>query len=238
MPCEKTQAQKQGFEDKVITAVIELLNRKGMIPHIAERLVAHNDELQSNPKLELYQKRLAETEKAIANLLRAVEQGLFSASTQERMLQLESDKADLLFRIDGEKLDIPIKLDLDETIFWLASFAKGDVSDPKFRERLADTFINKIILWNDRMLIVYNTRGTDNEKITVEQVISDYEREKEKNPEMSGFNSELIGAPVGTRTPNRGSVDLRDIHFTTGALPSTLLIIRLTGRFCKPFDKG
>ena len=207
-PCEKEQVSKQWLEDKVVFAAHNLLNRKGMIETIAAQVVAFNDELQANPKLDLYEQQLRDTEKAIANLLRAVEQGLFNESTKQRMLQLESDKADLLWRIDGEKLDVPIKLDLDETIFYFESFAKGDVNDPKFRERLVDAFVNKVILWNDKMIIVYNVKGTDSEKVTIEEIISDYEQEKEKNPERFNssqvdcgrFNSQQYGDPYGNRT--------------------------------------
>ena len=80
------------------------------------------------------------------------------------MLKLESDKADLIFRIDGERLDVPIKLGRDEIIFWFEQFAKGDINDPKFKECLAETFVNKVIVWNDKILIVYNVKGRDNEK--------------------------------------------------------------------------
>ena len=87
------------------------------------------------------------------------------------MLQLQSEKADILWRIDGEKLDIPIKLDLDETIFWFEQFASGEVQDREYCERLIDTFVNKVVLWNDKMIVVYNIKGADNDKITVEQII-------------------------------------------------------------------
>ena len=50
------------------------------------------------------------------------------------------------------------------------------------------------------LIIVYNTRETDGEQVTVEQIISEYERGKEKNPAFAEFNSELVGAPSGDRT--------------------------------------
>ena len=96
-PCEKEQAKKEWLESKVVIATVDLLNKKGMIETIANQVVSFNDELQTNPKLELYEKQLAEIEKAITNLLRAVEQGFFNQQSQERMLKLESEKADLLW---------------------------------------------------------------------------------------------------------------------------------------------
>ena len=217
MPCEKTQVSKEWLENIVIAAVMELLNQNGMIENIARQIIEYNDELQENPKLKLYEKQMQECEKALNNIMRAVEQGIFNDKTQERMLQLESDKADLLWRIDGEKLDVPIKLDFDELIYWFEQFKSGDIKDQSFRERLADAFINKVILFNDKMIIVYNVKGHDKEKITVEQILDEYEQEKEKRAELEKFNSQQYGAPGQIRTDDRPLTRRLRYHCATEA---------------------
>ena len=194
-PCEKNQLVKENFELSVVERTLALLKTNGMIGRIAERLVAYNDELQSNPKLELYEQQLRETEKKIANMVKAVQQGFYNQTMQDTMLQLESEKADLHFRIDGEKLDIPIKLDYDRVLFYFEQFANGDPNDAQFRERLIDGFINKVIVWNDRMIITYNIAGTDGEKVTADQIIKDFEKQR---AEPKKFDSRLVGAKDGT----------------------------------------
>ena len=108
------------------------------------------------------------------------------------MLQLESEKADLVWRLDGERLNVPIKLEYTEILFWLKSFTDGDANDEKHRERLIDTFINKIVLWNDKAYITYNVNGMDGEKVTVEQIIADFEKENEPNLKSSTRNSVVV----------------------------------------------
>ena len=192
LPCCKTQVNKAFFEMIVTKATHLLLNRDGMIKRIAEQVIAFNDEIQANPKIELYEKQLADCDKALDNIMRAIEQGIFNELTQDRILKLQSERADIVWRLDGERLNIPIKLNLDEVICWFELFADGEIQDREYQERLIDTFVSKVILWNDKMIIVYNIKGTGNEKITVEQIINEYEQEKEKNPER--FNSEQFGA--------------------------------------------
>lgn len=177
-PCEKTQVKKEWLEFEIVKATMQLLQQKGMIEKIADQVVAYNDELQINPKIALYQKQLAECEKALENIMRAIEQGIFNELTQDRILKLQSEKADLIWRLDGEKLNKPIKLDRQEVIFWFSQFANGNTGDEQFRERLIDTFINKVIVWNEYAIITYNIKGKDNEKITVDQIIADFEKEK------------------------------------------------------------
>lgn len=193
-PCDKKQVSKSMLEDLVVKHTHALLHNVGAIETIAEQLVAYNNEMQTNPKLELYEKELRETEKSIANLLRAVEQGLYNQSTQDRMLQLESDRADLLYRIDGEKINLPVKLNKYEVMFYLDKFRTGDINDQRFCERLIDIFVNKVILWNERIIITYNIKGSDGEKISTEQILQDFE---ERKSNIIRFDSQQYGGGYG-----------------------------------------
>ena len=183
--CEKTQITKERFENLVVNATYSLLRENGTIENIARQLVAYNDELQTNPQLELYEKQLADTEKSINNLLRAIESGLFTQATKDRMLQLESDRADLKYRIDGEKLNTPTKIDFDMIYCYLTQFANGDPQNPQFRERLIDTFVNKVVLYNDRLIITYNT---NNQNPTLDEILYDHETTKR-----------FVSCPTGAR---------------------------------------
>jgi len=105
------------------------------------------------------------------------------------MLALESKKADLQLEIDEEKLNKPIPLVYDEIVFWLESFMDGDTNCKMFRELLIDVFVNKVILYNDKIIIVYNIKDGDNEKITVEEIIKDF-----SNGDSLVFEYERSGA--------------------------------------------
>jgi len=80
------------------------------------------------------------------------------------MLELESQKADLQNLIDEEKLNAPIPLVYEEVVFWFSQFQNADTDDEKFRERLINTFVNKILVYNDKLVIVYNVREKDNQE--------------------------------------------------------------------------
>ena len=108
-------------------------------------------------------------------------------------MKLQSERADIVWRLDGEKLNIPIKLDLDEVICWFELFASGEIENREYQERLIDAFVSNVILWNDKMIIVYNIKGTDNDKITVEQILDEY-NETKNEPNQTRFNSQCNGA--------------------------------------------
>ena len=195
--CAKCQVNKRWLEDLVINETMKLLTTQGMIEKIAQQVMVYSDQKRVDTNLEKYEKQLAEVQSKIKSIITAIEQGIILPSTKDRLIELEADKADLQWRIDGERMNTPIKLVYDEVVYWFVQFTQGDVNDEQFRERIIDTFINKIILWNDRIIITYNIKGRDSEKVTIDEIIKDFENEK-TNPEE--FDLQQYGTPYGNRT--------------------------------------
>lgn len=112
-------------------------------------------QIQENSTLPLLNKRLGEVQKSIANILSAIEQGIFTPSTKQRLEELEMQKKDLEIEIAQESITRPM-LDRDQIKFWFHRFRKMDASKPENRRRLIDSFVNSIILHDDRIEFYFN----------------------------------------------------------------------------------
>lgn len=110
---------------------------------------------KENTALALLNKRLGEVQKSISNMLSAIEQGIFTSSTKQRLEELENQKRDLEIEIAQESITRPM-LDRDQIKFWFHRFRKMDVSLPENRRRLVDSFVNSIILYDDRIEFYFN----------------------------------------------------------------------------------
>ncbi len=88
-------------------------------------------------------------------MLNAIQQGILTRSTKERLEELEKAKEELEVRIDCEKLAKP-KISAEFMTFWLHRFRKLDVRQKSHRKMLIDTFINAIFLYDDKMVITFN----------------------------------------------------------------------------------
>ena len=84
-------------------------------------------QIQENSTLPLLNKRLGEVQKSIANILSAIEQGIFTPSTKQRLEELEMQKKDLEIEIAQESITRP-KLDRDQIKFWFHRFRKMNLS--------------------------------------------------------------------------------------------------------------
>lgn len=125
----------------------------------------------------------AETEKALNNLVRAIESGIFSETTQARLTELENRKKALAEAIEAEEIKRTIaKRDVSIQHFF-DEYAHADLSDPTIRDYLLNYFIDKIFVFNDRVIMTI-WYGIDKEEVTLEELdfdIKRYRRQKESS---------------------------------------------------------
>ena len=163
--CKKKTVRKQWLEDLVVNQTMQLVRNDAAM----ESIIAKVMELQNkeNTNIPLYEKQLRDAESGIQNMLNAIQAGILTSSTKERLEQLEETKRELEARIAEEKLAKP-KVTEEFIRFWLLRFRKLDMSLKDQRQALVDTFINAIYLYDDKVLITFNYKeGT--QTITFEE---------------------------------------------------------------------
>ena len=99
-----------------------------------------------NTALPLFKKQYAETQKGIDNLLNAIQQGILTPSTKERMEELDQQKSELSVQIMKEEMAKPT-LTKEQIVFWFHRFHKLNTSKLEHRRRLIDSFVNAIFLF-------------------------------------------------------------------------------------------
>ena len=151
--CKKKTVRKQWLEDLVVNQTMQLVKDDAAM----ESIIAKVMELQNkeNTNIPLYEKHLRDAESGIQNMLNAIQAGILTSSTKERLEQREETKRELEARIAEEKLAKP-KVTEEFIRFWLLRFRKLDMSLKDQRQALVDTFINAIYLYDDKVLITFN----------------------------------------------------------------------------------
>ena len=143
---------------------------------------------KENTTLPLLRKEYAKTQASIDNLLTAMEQGIITPSTKERLEKLEQQKSELSIQIIKEEASQPT-VTKDEILFWFYQFRKLDTNKLEHRRRLIDSFINAIFLYDDRMVLIFNYKdGT--KTITFDELQS-----SPLGSDLTAFG----GPPLGSR---------------------------------------
>ena len=115
------------------------------------------------------QRQLDDIDKAIGNLVKAIEMGIINDATVSRMNELEAQKAAIIKARADKELERGFKLTKDHILFFLEQFKNMDYSDRECQRRLVNVFINSIYLYDDELKVVFNFGG-DNSTITLKEL--------------------------------------------------------------------
>lgn len=151
--CDKKTVKKDWIENLVIEQIKSIVFNDELIESIADAIMELQG--QESTTLPLLRKQYADTQKAIDNMLNAIQQGILTPSTKERLESLEKKKNELSVEIVKEEMAKPT-ITKDQIVFWLHRFRKLDTKKREHRRRLIDSFVNAVYLYDDRMIITFN----------------------------------------------------------------------------------
>ncbi|MCL1830715.1 MAG: hypothetical protein FWG21_04715 [Oscillospiraceae bacterium] len=106
------------------------------------------------------------------NIADAIQQGIITNTTKQRLEELEALKSDIEVKILQTELQQTI-LTEEKIIFWINRFKGGNVADIAYQRAIIDIFVNAIYLYDDKIVLTYNFKS-DSRTISLAKVeISD-----------------------------------------------------------------
>ena len=88
-------------------------------------------------------------------MLNAIQAGIFTPSTKQRLDELEETKSQLEVSILQEEMHKPL-LTREQIAFFIYRFRKFDVTKREQRQRLIDSFVNAVYLYEDKIILTFN----------------------------------------------------------------------------------
>ena len=197
--CKKKSVKKDFIERAAVILTVNRVLRDEEISRIADSILAlQNSEDTTIPALK---KQLADTERGIENMLNAIQKGVLTSSTKERLEALEKQRDNLKIAVLQAELQKP-KYTKEQIVSWIGQFKYGDVNSREYQKRIIDTFVNSLYLFDDRLVITYNFKG-GTEIITLKDVEAVYGSDlkamsppKRKTRSHVGFWSFLLSMRV------------------------------------------
>ena len=159
--CELQPIRKEELEKMVLDATYEALE-EDQISKIADVILdTYKKQREDQSLARILEQELRDTERAIQNLLKALENGIVTSSTKERLEQLEKRKGEILEKLSIERAREKLQITREEIIKYLsAAIRKG----PRL---LIDLLIREVVIWHDRLKIFYRHRekgGPDDDR--------------------------------------------------------------------------
>ena len=166
--CDRKPIRKELVEEAVISAIDEFMAE----PHVVDFIIAGFKkvaaELEQNATLKAMEAELSGTKKSINNILDAIEEGIFTPSTKDRLLELEDRQAELEKAIQIEKVTNSMSTDPDRLRYMLEENHRKRAEDPEYITELIQTFVQAVYLYDDYILIFFNYSPDDGKPYKVD----------------------------------------------------------------------
>lgn len=172
--CSKKPIPKDLVEKLVADiAVNKIINNEAIVEKIVDRCLAIQlKEIENSPANGL-RRELKSVDNSIANVLKAIEAGIITDSTKARLLELEDRRNTLRQAIAAADVSVPA-LTREQLLFMFEKFRGRDTRSPDFIREILDTFIDKIFVYDNRLVVTFNLSDDNTENIS----FSDIKKEK------------------------------------------------------------
>ena len=158
--CKKLNEKKAFLEWYVVEQTIEYVLQPDRIDYIATRVVASYEDEFNDQRIKEYERQIGKIETEVHNLVTAISKSSDQVTARliERIDILETQRADIERELVTLRIANGKRLTKEEIIQWIKDFTRGDMMDKDFQQRIIDVFINSIYVYDDKMVIYYNTK--------------------------------------------------------------------------------
>ncbi|MGN0503317.1 MAG: recombinase family protein, partial [Ruminococcus sp.] len=159
--CKKKSEKKDFLEWYVVEQTVNYILAAERIDYVAERVVAKYKELFNESGIRELEARLQAIDKELdgcANALIASSVPSLAAKINEKAENLQIQKEDLEIELAKAKISNRAELTEQDVLKYLNKFRGGDLFDEKYRREIIDTFINSVIVYDDKIIIYFNLK--------------------------------------------------------------------------------
>ena len=152
--CDLKDVSKDKLESLVISILDTFLSDSENLASLAVDVAKYYENHYGDDSyIKALESSLMDTEKALGNIVKALEMGIFSKTTQARLQELEQQKKGLLAAIETERIK-KLAMKNDHSIKkYFEMYKNTDFKDLTTRDFVFDYFVEKIFVYSDRIVI-------------------------------------------------------------------------------------
>lgn len=165
--CDKKNVRRDPIELAVTTYLQQLLMDDDLIEWMADQTVAYQNSGRDEDEYETIRTQLQETVRKKDNIIRAIEEGIFTSTTKQRLEELEMAEQNLKARaalIQRERENVITK---DMILSYLEELRDGNVNDKRFQQLMIDSFLDKAFVYDDHLKLVFNVMKEHGEEVEI-----------------------------------------------------------------------
>ena len=146
--CKAKFIKKDVLDGLAIKTLQETLTGKNLSVIVDEIYKQHNSKLLGENPVKMLEKELTQINKSINNIMHAIEQGILTDTTKERLQELENQRRDLQEKLIFERMQEQVVLDKKTIEEYLKDGVKQEP------EMMIDLLVDKVYVYGDRIELI------------------------------------------------------------------------------------
>lgn len=159
--CAMKNIPRDAIELRIATALKDTMLTDEAICVLADAAMDYQKAQQEDSDIGPLTAQLKDVEKAIHNLVKALEMGVCTPTTQARLMELEHQQRVLSGQLASAQADAEEQMTREEIIATLKLFQDGDTTDKDFQQAVIDTFLVRAYVYDDNIKLVFHVDGKD-----------------------------------------------------------------------------
>jgi DNA invertase Pin-like site-specific DNA recombinase len=159
--CDKQHVRRDWIENEVTAVIREYIMRDDVIEWMADNVMEYSKKCREQSDAEILASRLADVNKAIKNTMSAIEQGIFTPTIKDRLVELEEEREALNSSIILERAALQ-EFTRDDILSALEAFRDGEIEDKEYQAELFRMFLTAVYVCDDELEILFEfTKGNN-----------------------------------------------------------------------------
>lgn len=162
--CNKKTMRRDTIELAVATKIRETILSDDVVGWMADGVIDFQKKYKEDSGVKILHEQLSETKKAIKNLLTAIEQGIITETTKDRLVELEGEQSRISMKLSMENASI-LEVTREDVISALELYRDGCIADKKYQKMLFSQFLKAVYVYDDddnTCKIVFSYSGKNN----------------------------------------------------------------------------
>ena len=196
--CDLKNIRKELLEDAVVEIIKNFLADSELLASLAVDVSDYCAQAYHDDSyLKSLQAELKKAEKEVNNLVNAVKSGLLSEAIAEALSQAEEKKKGLISAIADEEVKLKLAFDNSSIQKYFEMYKHADFSDDTVRNTLLDYFIDKIYVFEDKLIIDWFI-SDDRIEVDISEFIEKYSEYESETQSMAVGSTKTCSGPLIT----------------------------------------
>lgn len=152
--CSLKNISQHQIELNVISMLRTILNDTENLASLSVDIANYYKSLNDNSDfIKSLQAKLKQTDKQINNLVTVIMNGVASSAITDKLSQLEIEKKSLQDAIEVEQAKASLIVDSHSVNDYFQRYGHADLDDPEMRDNVLNYFVDKIYIYDDKLIV-------------------------------------------------------------------------------------